>query len=221
MINKAIVICVLFPAMLQAQEEIKRSNESGHLSLGMRSTVSLFGSTGSTGIGYGGQFRLRLGQKLNTEWFADYIRTDLNGLGTRNDGHIGWSVMFYPLNPSAETGKLNPYILAGHCFDYTKVSSNLFYDSKQNTYTTSSRHRLSSAMQMGVGTSYNISKNADISLSVQYMTHLGNDIHTKVIPDTDGTGKKLVIDDDEKTLILEGHLFCTLSLNIRIADLWK
>ncbi|MGL4599812.1 MAG: hypothetical protein ACRCYO_19965, partial [Bacteroidia bacterium] len=39
-----------------------------------------------------GQFRIRLTDRINTEWFADYISTNLNNLASRSDYHIGWSV---------------------------------------------------------------------------------------------------------------------------------
>lgn len=52
-------------------------NEAGQFSLGMRSTLSLFGDHGKTGIGTGGQFRIRVHKNINTDWFTDYITTDI------------------------------------------------------------------------------------------------------------------------------------------------
>ena len=34
---------------------------------------SAFSDDGYTGMGVGGQFRLKLGSRLNSDWFADYI----------------------------------------------------------------------------------------------------------------------------------------------------
>lgn len=218
---KLFLIIFLFPAFLLAQETSietapkQRPVEGGQFSLGMRNTISAFGNNGYTGLGYGGQFRIRLGRKLNTEWYADWITTDIGGLGKREDGHIGWSVMFYPLNQAPEKGKFSPYLLAGHCFDYTKISTNW------TSFVPDSKHRLSTAVQMGLGTNYLIGDRTDLSLSAQYMSHLGSEIETeKKTSETTGD-EYLVINEKKSGLTLEGHLLITLSLNVMIADFRK
>ncbi len=57
---KSIRIFVLFliPFGLNAQEET--ANKAGNFELGVRNTISTFGSTSNTGYGFGGQFRIRL-----------------------------------------------------------------------------------------------------------------------------------------------------------------
>src|SRR5687768_5434172 len=107
-IKKLIPVLILFPA---AHVDAQYPRKAGSFELGMRNTLSLFGNDGTFGFGTGGQFRLMLGKKLNTEWFADYIQTDLYNMGKRTDAHIGWSVMFYMLN---EPKKFDPYLIAGH-----------------------------------------------------------------------------------------------------------
>lgn len=216
-----ILAAFLFPFLLLAQEtptepsQKKRSPESGQFSLGMRNTLSVFGNNGYPGLGYGGQFRIRLGKRLNTEWFADWITTDIGGLGKREDGHIGWSVMFYPLSQAPEKGTLSPYFLAGHCFDYTKISTNW------TSFVPDSKNRLSTAVQMGLGANYLIGERTDVSLSAQYMSHLGSEIETeKRISETTGD-QYLVINEARSGLTLEGHLLITLSLNVMIADFRK
>ena len=47
-------------------------SEVGQFSLGVRSTFSLFDHDGA-GLGTGGQFRIRLDDRVNTDWFADFI----------------------------------------------------------------------------------------------------------------------------------------------------
>src|SRR6478735_6549663 len=91
--TKSILIALIVFASLQVSGQYTR--KSGSFELGMRNTLSLFGNTGTFGYGTGGHFRLMLAKNLNTEWFADYITTDLYNMGKRVDGHIGWSVMFY------------------------------------------------------------------------------------------------------------------------------
>ncbi|MDQ3191037.1 MAG: hypothetical protein M3Q58_05535, partial [Bacteroidota bacterium] len=168
--NKALFFLLLIsPCLIAAQDITDSKNGGGLLQLGMRSTVSAFGNNGNTGTGIGGQFRIKLANKLNTEWFTDYITTDIDGLGRRVDGHIGWSVLFYPLKDYNEN-KFTPYIIAGHCFDYTKVSINSY---PEMDIASSNVSRWSSAVQMGAGTHFHITPKTDISLSAQYMSHLG------------------------------------------------
>jgi opacity protein-like surface antigen len=205
--KKATLLCMLMPYMALAQLE-KIDNESGHFSLGVRNTISSFTDEEATGFGYGGQFRIRVLERLNTDWFADYITTDIQGLARRNDIHIGWSVLAYPLNHSMTKGKLTPYILAGHCFDYTKVSVN---NSKQ------SEDKWSSAVQAGLGAHYNITDRVDVSLTGQYMMHLGYDVHAEVHGSDAG---RYVDIHKEKISGVEGHLLFNLSLNFRLFDMW-
>lgn len=207
--KKFFFILAFFPLGIFAQEK-ENYSENGRLELGVRSTLSLFGTDNTLGFGTGGQFRLRLLERVNTEWFADFISNDLSGLGRRNDGHIGWSVMFYPFSPEKQ---VMPYLLAGHCFDYTRV--NIYHDGFSPM---ESRKRWSSAVQMGLGTSFNLSERANISLSGQYMLHLGKDIHTHIHEEN---GKNILhFKDSGHTSGFEGHVFLTLSMNFKLADLW-
>lgn len=199
-----------FSSFLFSQKDSQ--NYSGDFSLGLRSTMSTFGSTGNLGKGIGGQFRIRMSNKVNTEWFADFIVEDIEGIATRNDYHIGWSVMFYPFNTLNK--KITPYILAGHCFDYTKITPNAKIDIM------SQASRLSAATQVGIGTHFNLSNNFDISLSSQYMLHLGNDIHAEI--HNENGVKELHIEQNGhgESFSLEGHILFTLSVNYKLANLW-
>ncbi len=214
---KKVLLCLFLinPCLLSAQKLTPTKNDGGFLQLGMRSTISAFGSNGYIGTGVGGQLRLKLANKLNTEWFTDYITTDIGGLGNRVDAHIGWSVMFYPFKDYNEA-KFTPYILAGHCFDFTKISTN---SNPEINLLKNNLSRWSSAVQLGAGTHFHISPKADVSLAAQYMTHLGNDIHTEKAG-INGESFLRIKEDNQKNLSLEGHLLFTVSLNIAITDLW-
>jgi opacity protein-like surface antigen len=206
--KKLLLICSFIPLLSSAQEREHLDKESGYFELGVRNTVSAFSDDGVTGFGYGGQFRIRVLQRVNTDWFADYITTDISGIAKRQDMHIGWSVLAYPFNSEMSKGKLTPYILAGHCFDYTKVTknSNGFYKDKW-----------SSAVQAGLGAHYNITDRMDVSLTAQYMMHLGYDVHADVF---EFEGKKDVLIEKEKIRGVEGHMLINLSLNFRLFDMW-
>jgi len=194
----------------------RKYNPAGMLSLGGRTTVSLFNDHKNemTGTGVGGQFRLRFSDAVNTDWFFDYITSDILNYAHRTDYHIGWSVLFYPINQLdyfRQDGefkpKFRPYILAGHCFDYSRIES--------KADATVYGERWSSAVQAGLGTHLELSPRFDISLTGQYMIHLGNHIET----DYNFTTGELSF-NDHKGASLAGHVLLTLSLNYKIAKLW-
>lgn len=200
-IYQILLLCTC-PLFLAAQKE---TPVGGQFSLGQRSTFSAFnsGDNERPAIGVGGQFRIRLSERINTEWFFDYLPAS-NAYTRRKDFHIGWSVFYYPISPVEK--KVVPYILAGHCFDYTH---HLELANRSNEI-----NRLSSAAQMGIGSHFNLTNRFDFSLSAQYMIHLGTDVHSHM---HDGE----VHFEREKGGKLEGHLLFTASLNYRIADLWS
>lgn len=202
------ILCVLLYAAAFCQESSDEDDGyKGDFSLGLRTTTSLFTNDQKPGLGSGGQFRLGLAKRINTEWYADYIQSNLSNLGRRQDGHIGWSVMFYPF---VIKKKFTPYIAAGQCFDYTKISS--------FSTDVSPKERWSAATQAGMGLNIRLTDNTGITLLSQYMLHLGNDVHYHI--EDVGNHKKLEIDNVSHHSSLEGHLLLTMSLNIIIADLW-
>ena len=206
--KKLILLFLLIPMIGKTQSNQKLDNESGYFQLGLRSTVSAFSDAGAKGYGYGGQFRIRVTNRINTDWYADYLTTDIEGLARRVDGHIGWSVLAYPFNCETTKGKFTPYILAGHCFDYTKVAMN-----GSNVY----KDRYSSAVQAGLGTHYNITDRMDVSLTSQYMMHIGKDVHAHI---EDSDGAKTVEIEKRNVSGIEGHLLINVSMNIRLFDMW-
>jgi hypothetical protein len=78
---------LLLPLAAFSQEE-SRASRVGMLQLGYRSTLSAFSDIGYYGLGSGAQFRILLATGLNTEWYYDYISTNVGGLGRRSDQHI-------------------------------------------------------------------------------------------------------------------------------------
>ncbi|MBL0328349.1 MAG: outer membrane beta-barrel protein [Bacteroidetes bacterium] len=204
--NKIILFALLLPVMGMAQEPLDK--ESGYFQLGVRNAVSVFSDDGAAGFGYGGQFRIRVLSRINTDWYADYITTDIGGLARREDLHIGWSVLAYPFNYHTNKGKITPYILAGHCFDYSKITKNA------NGF---AKDKLSSAVQAGLGMHYNITDKADISLTAQYMMHLGKDINAEVF---EIDGRKDVLIEKNQVRGIEGHMLINISLNVRLFDMW-
>ncbi|MBK7817104.1 MAG: hypothetical protein IPJ60_05715 [Sphingobacteriaceae bacterium] len=174
-------------------------------SLGARSTVSAFSDEGA-GIGTGGQFRIQLADQVNTEWFADYITINIEDKVRSDYYHIGWSVMFYPFKNQKYPKIVQPYILAGHCFDYNKVtlinSPSISVD------------RWGSAVQAGLATHFNVTGRFDITLSSQYMVHLSTVLHTHI------EANNIAITEEQST-VLHGHLLTTISLNYKIGKLWN
>ena len=181
------------------------NNYGGLISLGVRTTLSTFnhGQFGNTGMGVGGQFRLQFADRVNSDWFFDYITGDIEDYASRTDYHIGWSVLFYPTKKTDVIAR--PYILAGHCFDYTRLVDN----SDQNNF----MERWSSAVQGGAGVHFNLSQRLDLSVASQYMIHLGNHVDAHL------HGGEVEF-HSEKGASLEGHLLFHVGINYKIADLW-
>lgn len=183
----------------------------GMFSLGSRSTLSFFNHHGGgIGTGMGGQFRIQLSERVNTEWYLDYISSQAQDVVGRKDLHIGWSVFFYYLKNNATSEKLlQPFFEIGHCFDHTFVNE---------IGTDNFLERWSSAAQVGTGLSFNLTPRLDFTPKVQYMIHLGSDIHAEITDD--GHDHHHVSLSDNKGVDLEGHLLISLSMNYKIGKLW-
>lgn len=208
----------IIPSVLNSQVmPNEKEGPGGTVSLGMRTTVSTFNGhhDESNGFGVGGQFRIQFADQVNSDWFFDYIQSSIGDYAQRTDYHIGWSVLFYPWkskNPqlsfsskSLYTPTFRPYLLAGHCFDQTFVRSTV---GLQRSAT-----RFSSAVQGGLGVHMNVGPRFDVSLTSQYMLHLGKELDAHY---HDGA----VEFHEEASGAMEGHLLFTLSLNYKIGDLW-
>ena len=198
----------LLPLLSFSQEMKIKNNYSGVLSLGSRGTVSTFndGKWGDIGIGTGGQFMLQLSNRVNTAWFFDYITGSVGDFANKTDYHIGWSVMYYLIpNSTEKTSLLQPYILAGHCFDYANI--------KDNTDDNNFAERWSSAVQAGFGSHFNLTKRFDLMLQGQCMIHLGNDIDAE-------KENGVVVFHKNPGVNLQGHILITVGVNYKIADLW-
>jgi hypothetical protein len=183
-------------------------SQAGNFSLGVRNNVNIFtNATKSLGGGVGGSARLQILNRLNTEWFADIISSNLYGKAHRTDMHIGWNVIFYLLDPKGFTRKFTPFLAAGNCFDYTKITIN-----GPNGLT---KAKGSSAVQMSVGCHYNLTPQFDISLSTLYDLHLGNDVDSELGPD----GHVNII--EYRNAGLEGHIMIIASAHYKFIKLWK
>lgn len=199
-----IILCFL-PVIGIAQPLELKNNQSGVFSLGVRSTISTFNDhpDETTGLGMGGQFRLQVSDRVNTDWFFDYITSDNGTYAHRTDYHIGWSVLYYFSGEAFP--KVKPFALAGHCFDYSRVMEN----GNNSNYL----KRWSSAVQGGLGTHFNLSNRLDLTIMGQYMIHLGNHIDAHM-------HEGVVELHEEQGASKEGHLLFTIGVNYKIADLW-
>lgn len=192
---------------IAGEEKKVRQEGSGNFSLGTRNTISMFSDDAATGIGIGGQSRFQFNDRLNSEWYADYIPSQTSTTH-RDDYHIGWSVMYYPGRNVHFDHVLQPYLIAGHCFDYSVVSE---VGNKSNN-----ADRFSSATQAGVGTHFNITRRFDFSLSAQYMLHFGKEVETVVIP-----GEENLDIHRSEFVKPDGHFLVTLSFNYKFVNLYR
>lgn len=204
--KKLIYLFLLVTPFAFGQElKIRGSGYGGMFSLGTRTTISTFNGheDETNGLGVGGQFRVQFANRLNTDWYFDYLRSNIGDYASRTDYHIGWSVMFYPTKN--QTSIVKPYILAGHCFDNTEIVDNADPLNKKT--------RLSSAVQGGLGFHLNLSPRLDLSFVGQYMIHLGGEIHAE-------RQEGEVFFEEATGSDLEGHLLFHIGINYKIADLW-
>lgn len=203
---------IILSALLVAHTFLKAQSDAGTFSLGVRNTVSLFDHDKAAKVGYGigGQYRVQVLDRLNTEWFLDYLQQDLGDIAFRKDIHIGWSLMFYPwlLKDKSKHQIFKPYIVAGHCFDWSELHIKDYRNLKGKKF--------SSAIQAGTGAHFNISKKMDVTLLAQYMIHLGKDV--AIAYDTNTHVHNI---DEYKHTAATGHLLITVGLNYKIAKLWK
>ena len=175
---------------------------AGQISLGVRSSWGLVyeHNWNRAAFGSGGQFRLRFSEKVNSDWFIDYLQGDLGDFAKRTDVHIGWSVLYYPLNKKTT---LQPYLLAGHCFELLRIS--------ENTNDENFVIRKSASVQAGAGVHLHLTPKADVSFVAQYMIHFGTNID---VADNPVTFTK------PSGIALQDHILLHVSLNYQIADLW-
>lgn len=197
---------LLLSSLLNAQIHDSAYAGGGAVSVGVRSAFSFFndGSWNDVGQGTGGQVRVQLSDRVNTDWYFDFLSGTIGNYGHRKDLHIGWSVLYYPLDP-ATTHHVKPFFLAGHCFDNAQQFSN----ADPNIHA----ERWSSAVQAGVGTHLLVGTRSDVSLVAQYMIHLGTDIHAH---DEGG----VVSFEQEPGVSLEGHLLVHVSYNYTLFHAW-
>src|ERR1041384_6250821 len=94
--RKLFITALLLPASITAfaADTNEKENFAERFSIGTRNTISMFSDDAATGTGIGGQIRYRVLDRLNTEWYSDYI-TSHTSITHREDYHIGWSLMYY------------------------------------------------------------------------------------------------------------------------------
>lgn len=199
-------LLLLWPLSAFLQElPLKGEGYGGMLSVGARTTASLFNGheDESNGLGVGGQFRLQFANRLNTDWFFDYLNSNIGDYAERTDYHIGWSVIYYPTKN--QSALVRPYVLAGHCFDQTYI--------RETSNPKNQMDRFSSAVQGGAGIHFNLSPRLDLSFVGQYMIHLGGEIHAHK---EDG----VLTFHEDRSAKLEGHLLLHVGINYKLVDLW-
>jgi len=203
----AVPLLLISITSLAGETKKGRDQSTGNFSIGTRNTISMFNDDAAIGKGIGGQCRFQFMDKLNSEWYADYIPSQTK-ITHRDDYHIGWSLMYYFGKNVHFDHVLQPYLIAGHCFDYSVVSQVGNHHNNAD--------RFSSATQAGLGTHINITKRFDCSLSAQYMLHFGKEIETNAGP---GDG---VVDIHRSEFVQpDGHLLFTISFNYKFVNFWN
>lgn len=196
-----------------AQEEKRELvNSVGGLSMGTRNTFSLFSTESRTfvGMSVGGQLRLRIHKLVNSDWFGDYVTTNVDDLATRTDFHGGVSIMPYTFG-TPSLYKPTFYPLAGFCIDYTRLNVTSGITELDDPRML---ERYSFAIQLGVGMQIPLSQRFDFTTTIHYMLHTGSDVHMHL----NGDNVSLAM---HRGFQLEGHFLTSLSLNYKLFNIWK
>ena len=204
------LVLILSCAAPAAAQQKKRSERSGYFSITQRTSMSMWGLNewALTGLGKGTAFRIQFSDRLNSEWYGDFIKTQYKGKAFRSDRHLTNSIMFYLRKPDTSNYKFQPFISASmFCLDFTHVES--IYPGGE------SLERFSFSQQFGIGSHFFLTERADISIYAQYYNHLGNDIHIDEHPDG-----SIHIREQKGRISLEGHVFLVFSAGYRIGDIW-
>lgn len=210
---KRIILVALVAITLQVDaQEVKKQRhvQSGYFSVTRRTSWSMWGLNQwkLTGLGLGTAFRIQFSQRLNSEWYADYIKTHYKGKVYRGDRHLTNTLMYYFRKLDTFKYKFHPFITTSvFCLDITKV--------EEVGPGGQSLQRFSFSQQFGAGTHFFFTERFDISIYAQYYNHLGNDIHIE--EHDDGT---LHMEAVKERISLEGHMFLVFSVGYRIGDLW-
>lgn len=179
---------------------------AGRFGIGMRNAVNLWGDNKMLGIGAGGQLKLAFSPRVNTDFFADLIDSKGERGSYRKDYHIGWAVQFGLFKGGFGSRKFVPYLMAGQCFDLTKVGV---------VGQTASPLIFSAAVQGGAGVSSFVHRNVELNLQLQYMMHMTQHVHLN----WDELG--VASYDVGKGASAEGHLLTTFSVTFYFLNLWK
>lgn len=198
-----LIIFILVPKISNAQD---RQLQAGRFGLGMRNTVNLWSENKMIGLGSGGQFKLAFSPKVNTEFFADYISSKGQYNSFRKDYHIGWAVQFALAKEGFGSRPIVPYLMAGQCFDLTRVGI---------LGGTKSPLVFSAAVQGGAGISAFVHPLMEFNFQLQYMMHMTQHVHLSF--DENQVGSTEV----EKGASAEGHLLASLTYSVYFLRLWS
>jgi hypothetical protein len=179
--------------------------QGGRVGIGMRNSVNLLGGNKMFGIGAGGQWKLSFGPRVNTDFFVDLIDSKGEHNSFRKDYHIGWGVQFALPKSGFGSHRFVPYVIAGQCFDLTRVGV---------VTQTQSPLIFSVAIQGGTGVSSFVHRSVELNLQLQYMMHMTQHVHLQF----DEAG--LATYEVEKGATTEGHLLLTFSMTFYLLQLW-
>ncbi|MFI5134386.1 MAG: hypothetical protein ACHQD9_00905 [Chitinophagales bacterium] len=195
----------LFPKFSFAQKALRlRHDESGIFALGLRTGIVLSNNQGwNIGQGLGAQARIQATRHINTEWYFEFFHGGFTDYAVRTDGHIGMEFLFYPQH---RPQRVAPFLAVGPNADYIRLRDRI---DKENF---SSRWAI--AIQSGIGMHINITKRSDFTISTQYMLDFGNSI--SLVSD-----ESAVVTIPKNGGSLDGHFIFNVSMNYKMADLWK
>jgi hypothetical protein len=147
----------------------------GQICVGLRTGLTGLSDPPSVGYGYGAQLRYRVSRRFNTEFYTDYFKTDILGMGTRYEERIGASLFYYwktKYHPFA-ANHYTPFLIAGLGADHDLVNSAYSYSLAYDVMVFS--------FHGGCGVHYNLTERLDVALEGLYILPIGPYVKTTVI----------------------------------------
>ncbi|MCS6917920.1 MAG: hypothetical protein RMK52_06455 [Chitinophagales bacterium] len=202
----ALLVCLLLGLPAQAQKPLRiKFTDPGVFGVGIRTAAGLSISDSALRVSEGGgvQARLMVLQRLNTEWYAEWLRGGFSDAAYRTDVHLGLNTLLYF---QRRLQRVAPFVLTGIAADALTLHNRL-----------TARHRTSSwttALQGGIGFHINLTWRSDLTVSAAYQHHLS---HQAILQ----TEESILAQVPRSGRTGDGHLLVTLSMNYKITDLWK
>ncbi|MCS6990547.1 MAG: hypothetical protein NZL95_01640 [Chitinophagales bacterium] len=179
--------------------------DPGVFAAGIRTAagLTLTDSTLNLAQGVGLQARLLVLQRLNTEWYVEWLRGGFSDEAFRTDLHLGFNILGYF---QRRLQRVAPFLMTGFAADALTLNNRLEARHRTTSWTT--------AVLGAIGFHINLTWRSDLTIAVAYQHHL---VHQALLQTAEG----ILAQVPRSGRTGDGHLLVQLSMNYKITDLWK